>query len=97
MATETIEVPVAVINEARRAAGKPPLDQTGTVTLKVNRGTKPTNPAAPGAPSPSVSSSFPKARTLASTVLTYSAVGAGVALGSVLVSYFSGDTSANPL
>jgi len=96
MATRTVEVPVEVLNEARAAAGKEPLDATGTVTLEVQQ-TQPTNPAAPGAPSPSISSSFPKARTLASTVLTYSAVGAGVALGSVLVSYFSGTTSASPV
>jgi len=96
MATRTVEVPVEVLNEARRRAGKEPLDATGTVTLEVEEA-QPSNPAAPGAPSPSISSSFPKARTLASTVLTYSAVGAGVALGSFLVSYFSGTKSAGPV
>lgn len=96
MATQTVEVPVEVLNEARRAAGKEPLDATGTVTLEIQK-PRPSNPAAPGAPSPSISSRFPKARTLASTVLTYSAVGAGVALGSVLVSYFGGTDSANPV
>lgn len=99
MATRTVEVPVEVLNEARAAAGKQPLDATGTVTLEIEQTQQrqPSNPAAPGAPSPSISSSFPKARTLASTVLTYSAVGAGVALGSVLVSYFSGTKSASPV
>lgn len=90
MATRTVEVPAEILNEARRAAGKEPLDATGTVTLEI-QDNQPTNPAAPGAPAPSTTSRFPKARTLASTVLTYSAVGAGVALGSFLVSYFSGN------
>jgi len=96
MAAQSIEVPVEVINEARRAAGKEPLDANGTVTLELSRQSTPTNPVAPGAPSPSTSARFPQARTLASTVLTYSAVGAGVALGSVLVSYFSGNNSSGP-
>jgi|APHM01.1.fsa_nt_gi hypothetical protein len=89
---ETIEIPVDEINRARLAAGKDPLqDVEDTVTVSVQGGVP--DDAGPAAPGPDVDTGsdryLPRASTLARTTTTYFAVGAGVALGSVVVSYYS--------
>jgi len=85
MPVKTFEVPVEVLNEARRAAGKEPLDATGTVEVTQTVSPKPVAQDEPRpAESPVVSG-----RTLASTVLTFSVVGAGAALASVFIAGFS--------
>lgn len=101
MAQRTIEIPVEQVNEARRAAGKEPLDQkSGTVTFTVQESSVPKDPgpAAPG-PGPDTGSErwLPRASTLARTTFTYAAVGAGVALGSVVVSYYSDTPTDGPV